>query len=632
MPSTHFSVKFGGLIVFGASLLLLAAAETRSVVGAPQTVADFTWTQSISRSFTVNNAVVEDTFPYTEAISASMTVENRTTVKVAIKEAISRGLTVENTTTQKVVPTEAISRSYTVNNATTRKLVPTEAISRSSTVLNHPELQLEPAVDGATRVVYARCGEELRYQILGTLSEHNNRGLALVEFDVRYDGGSLPPIDTPTGLLSCDNPMVNFVGPAGITEPTGFGGKLSSAEGPQCGYSNGIPGGLTRVGGAQNTFGNHASQANFARLINCFGGPGRSPTPTPPLTVDECLASFDRDRDGDVDLFDVRGVLLDPVKLPAGSLLAGVAQPDGCGAAIVAEGTLVVPSTPGEHHLWIENAIANAVAQDATGNPFWRTRPAVVNASSQLAINVVATRCDSSDFEYFQFADCFSGPGKVPEPPPPYMTTKECLGAFDDDQDGDVDLRDWADAQVAFRPRPCISQAIVSSSSPAECAIDARQPTNPNGLNPYGFSSITLNMRCPAAGLTPSAFAVSTAPSGSAPMILTVTPSGRDATLQLSGPISPGRWTCFTHTASNTKACIGFLPGDVDRNGIVAAQDETLLQSCLAGSPCPIELCDINRDGVCNDADVIRLENLFYGDFQYDFGLGRSLPVCPSGP
>jgi hypothetical protein len=519
-----------------------------------------------------------------------------------------------------------------VYNNAVPKVTFVESISRPSTVLNHPELRLDPAVNGATGVVYARCGEQLRYQILGTLSEHNNQGLSLVSFDVRYDGGALMPMETPIGALSCDNPMVNFVGPAGITEPTGFGGKLSPAEGSQCGYPAGLSAGLTRVGGAQNTFGNGTASVRLARSVDCLGGPKVLPAPTSPVTVDDCLASFDLYGDGDVDLLDLSEVFDGQAHLPAGSLLTGVAQPGRCGTAVVAEGTLVARSTPGKHRVWIENAIANAVAEDATGNPVWRVRPAVVNARSPLIIDVVATRCDPPDFEYFQFAECFSGPGRSPAPESPYMTTSECLGAFDEDNDGDVDLRDFAEVQVVFEARPCLDQSIVSASSPAECAIDAGQPTGLNGLSPTGFSSITLNMRCPAPGLTPSNFAVSTTPSGSAPTILSVTPSGRKATLQLSGPISPGRWTCINHAASNTKACIGFLPGDVNHNRVVELSDEDVLSECVSGSPCSLDMCDINRMGGCSEADIDRLHDLFYGEGQYEFWLGRTLPVCPSGP
>ncbi len=42
--------------------------------------------------------------------------------------------------------------------------------------------------------------------------------------------------------------------------------------------------------------------ADFAGLAACLGGPGHLPDPLQPLTSDDCLAAFDFDNDGDVDL------------------------------------------------------------------------------------------------------------------------------------------------------------------------------------------------------------------------------------------------------------------------------------------------------------------------------------------
>jgi hypothetical protein len=44
---------------------------------------------------------------------------------------------------------------------------------------------------------------------------------------------------------------------------------------------------------------------DYIELSACFGGPGLPPSPPPEGTVEECLAVFDFDFDGDVDLFDL---------------------------------------------------------------------------------------------------------------------------------------------------------------------------------------------------------------------------------------------------------------------------------------------------------------------------------------
>jgi hypothetical protein len=585
----RITLAIGVLMIVGDSQALVqVAGEVAGIawieaISRPQTVANLggppapKFREALSRAQTVHNIVADDTFDYREAISRAHTVQNDAFPPPVYREAISRSQTVYNDVIPPPVYREAISRSQTVNNKTIRKVQPAEAISRASTVLNQPELRLELQSEIGDTTAYARCGETIRYRVVGTMSDKNNQGLALVGFDMRFNGGTLLPVETPNGPASCDNPMAGFSSPAGLTEPAGFGGAPVAAQGPQCGHPTGTTAGLNRLGGAQNTF-KHSGGA------------------------------------------------------PNGVVLTGVAQPNGCGTAVIAEGTLVAPSTPGEYRLWIENAIANAVAKDATGNPYWRTRRAVVNVHGELSLIVVESRCQPSDFDYFLFTQCFSGPGGTPSPSPLYISLEECLADFDDDNDGDVDLYDSASVQRDFRPGPCPRQRILASS-PNSCTNDAAQPTSRNGQFSYGFDAITLKMSCPTAGLALASFGVSTMPAGSAPTIQSVAPSSRDMTLRLSGPISPGRWTCFTHTASNSKACLGFLPGDVNRNGTVDDADADTLEGWLANPPPGLSLdrCDINRDGVCNAADFTRLINLFDGDDEFDFWFGRTLPTCPSG-
>lgn len=53
--------------------------------------------------------------------------------------------------------------------------------------------------------------------------------------------------------------------------------------------------------------------------------------------------------------------------------------------------------------------------------------------------------------DHAAFADCMSAPGVDPDPTPP-TTIQQCLCAFDDDHDLDVDLKDFAAMQVTFSP------------------------------------------------------------------------------------------------------------------------------------------------------------------------------------
>lgn len=535
-------------------------AISRGLTVRNHTVRPSIFGEVISRSYTVANNVAQgDAFD--EAISRGYTIRNHTLRPHAFDESISRSYTIRNHATRAHDFDEAISRGYTVRNNVLRRHTFSEAISRSYTVVNHPQLtiRLEAGSEGCE--LQARCGAAVPYRILGELSDGNNEGLAMFGLTLAFDGGDLPPAGTPTGELTCENPMVNFARPWGFTEPNGFGGTA-------------VNGKLVHVGGGQNTFNN---------------------------------------TEGD---------------WPTGGVLPRVAQPSGCGPATLVTGTLIAPDMPGTYHLRIENAFATAIEKGATGEPFWPVRPVVVNAGNELSIEVIEPGCGGiTAFEYSLFLDCFAGPGSAPAPPLAYITPCECLCMFDDDHDGDVDLADFPSIQNGWVPGIC-PQHIVSSDPP-NCDIDARQPTDAAYcIEPTGFESITLNMACPTAGLTASDFSVTTVPEGATPTIVDVTASQRTATLELSQPIAPGRWTCFTHNDSGRSACLGFLPGDVNNDLIVNVADLTV----PGFYDLPLYRCDIDDDGVCTEADLVRLEELLFGDGCFDFWLGRSLPACPSGP
>jgi len=55
---------------------------------------------------------------------------------------------------------------------------------------------------------------------------------------------------------------------------------------------------------------------------------------------------------------------------------------------------------------------------------------------------------DLTDFT--TFADCNAGPDQPPAPTLPGVATADCLSAFDDDSDGDVDMLDLQPLQAAF--------------------------------------------------------------------------------------------------------------------------------------------------------------------------------------
>lgn len=93
--------------------------------------------------------------------------------------------------------------------------------------------------------VTVQPGAAVGYKVTGQLTDTLNEGLALVGFDLDFDGGALAQANTPT-----QNPMLNFVRNAGITNPDGYGGTI-------------INGDLIQIGGGQNTINNFSENADF---------------------------------------------------------------------------------------------------------------------------------------------------------------------------------------------------------------------------------------------------------------------------------------------------------------------------------------------------------------------------------
>ncbi len=87
-------------------------------------------------------------------------------------------------------------------------------------------------------------GAVVSYKVTAVLSDQVNEGLALIGFDLVFDGGDLEQADTPN-----TDPMMNFVRNAGIDNPAGYGGTI-------------IDGDLIQIGGGQNTIKNFVDPEN----------------------------------------------------------------------------------------------------------------------------------------------------------------------------------------------------------------------------------------------------------------------------------------------------------------------------------------------------------------------------------
>jgi hypothetical protein len=173
------------------------------------------------------------------------------------------------------------------------------------------------------------------------------------------------------------------------------------------------------------------------------------------------------------------------------------------------------------------------------------------------------------------------------------------------------------------------------SSIPADCAIDARQPFSPGDPGtPQGWNAITFTFDCSdTSGLAMSDFSVTTTPSGTAPTVTGVTSSGSSLTVNLSGPIPPGVWTCIEYVPSGAKRCLGFLPADANSDGTAAPVDILDIIDNLNGVRVPALLlhqCDLDRSVLCAPADILSEIDLLNGASGFAVWNGKSLPFCPS--
>ena len=170
----------------------------------------------------------------------------------------------------------------------------------------------------------------------------------------------------------------------------------------------------------------------------------------------------------------------------------------------------------------------------------------------------------------------------------------------------------------------------IVSSEPSDGAIDARQPSEPDGSGMYGWSAVLLTFDGDTLGLTPESFTVTLDPPGIPPFLWIVSTDGNTAWLQF-GDFAPdifpvGHWTIITHNDSDTSVRIGYLPADVNNDRLSNANDVLALINALNGFGYPLHVTDIDRSGVANASDILRVIDLLNGAGAFDVYLGASLP------
>ncbi len=181
----------------------------------------------------------------------------------------------------------------------------------------------------------------------------------------------------------------------------------------------------------------------------------------------------------------------------------------------------------------------------------------------------------------------------------------------------------------------------VVDSDPPNCAIDARQPTPPDGDPEQGWKSIALRLGAvDTSYVTLTGFSIREDPVSTEPIEPAyLSPNDPDigwTTVHFSRPVAAGRWTCISFVqAPEQEVCLGSLPTDVDGNTMGHPEDvQTLIDQIngLLDPPLEERQCDIDRSGQCGPSDILRVIDLLGGAEAYDAWVGQSLPACPSAP
>ena len=189
------------------------------------------------------------------------------------------------------------------------------------------------------------------------------------------------------------------------------------------------------------------------------------------------------------------------------------------------------------------------------------------------------------------------------------------------------------DGEAGTQAGPAYVFGVMPIPSEPPCGtIDARQPSEPDGSDATGWSSVALTFDDAPGDLSADDFAVVVSPPTNAPTVTDVTVDGNTATVHLDDFIPTEAWTTITHWPTGSVTRVGYLPADVNNDKLSNANDVLFLIDVLNGviDPAPPEYqTDTDRSGVTNPSDVLRVIDLLNGAGEYDIYLGATLPEYP---
>ena len=179
-------------------------------------------------------------------------------------------------------------------------------------------------------------------------------------------------------------------------------------------------------------------------------------------------------------------------------------------------------------------------------------------------------------------------------------------------------------------PDECDAESfVIMASDPPDEAIDARQPSEMDGTGPDGWKSVVLTFDGDVSALTGGDFSI-TQEGGEtpAPGIRAVSVEGENRIeVLLTEAIEPGAWTTIRYECNGSSVRLGYLPGDVNQDGISTTDDVAALVYGLedigSGS---IWASDLDRSGRLTARDILRAVDLLNGGAEFEAWRGRSLP------
>jgi hypothetical protein len=258
-----------------------------------------------------------------------------------------------------------------------------------------------------------------------------------------------------------------------------------------------------------------------------------------------------------------------------------------------------------------------------------------------------SVRLSTLSFRYSSVVLDICCPQPVYTPPPKYFATftlellPTACGTFTVTLVDDPDYTLFTDVDNRFIPITTIEGLRIDagpcapvSIDPPDCAIDARQPSEPDGSNTTAWDSMTMRFAEGApfdpCQLTTADFAVRQVPGHALLWITDVTCTNDSVQVFVSHPITTQRWACIEYLPTGDEYCIAHLPGDANGDGVSAPADILRLIDCLNGVAfCEPWQCDIDRSGLCEPPDITRLVDLLNGAGAYAPWLNQRLEPCP---